>query len=115
MHPTPAQPECNGKNRYKQNRADFKPGEIILPDYAHLDTVIVINAPALNEAIEKCDGSDYEINAILHRYCAVLGQDMPEYGLDVDNDGYTITDYPSGAKIRNKWGANFDSTFRLNQ
>ncbi len=46
-------------------------GQIIYPDYANSDTLIVNNAEALNEYLPNCVGSDYEINKLLHLYCTV--------------------------------------------
>lgn len=36
----------------------FKTGEILYPDYAISDTMIVIDGPLLTQAIRECDGSD---------------------------------------------------------
>ena len=54
---------------FKVDRADFKDGEIVLPDYAHDDTLIVLNSFKLNEAIDNCEGTDGEIDSVLHLYC----------------------------------------------
>lgn len=54
---------------FKQNRADFKNGEIILPDYAHDDTLVVVDSEGLNKGIEDCDGTDGDIDSVLHRFC----------------------------------------------
>ena len=54
---------------FKQDRANFKNGEILLPDYAHTDTIVVMDADGLNEAIEKVDGSDGEIDSVLRLFC----------------------------------------------
>lgn len=95
---------------YKEYRADFKAGEILLPDYACNDTLIVVDAVGLNAAIEQCDGSDGDIAAVLYRHCAVYGQKMPEYGLDVDNTGYWLHDYSYKDSVRGTWDkTNFDS------
>lgn len=96
------------KQEYKQTRAEFRAGEIILPDYAHDDTLIVINPDGLNNAIEKVS-TDWEIDGVLHRFCAVMGQDMPDYGMDVDHEGYTLYDYQYKDMITVPWGTNFDS------
>lgn len=93
---------------FKETRSDFKAGEIILPDYAHNDTLIVVDPDGLNKAIENT-ATDWEINYALHRHCAILGQQIKDYGLDVDNEGYTLTDYSYMDTIRVKWGTNFDS------
>lgn len=57
------------KTEFKQDRANFKNGEILLPDYAHTDTIVVMDADGLNEAIEKVDGSDGEIDSVLRLFC----------------------------------------------
>lgn len=56
---------------FKENRADFKAGEILLPDYACSDTLIVVNAERLNKEINECDGGDGDIDSILHRNCII--------------------------------------------
>lgn len=94
---------------FKPDRANFKAGEILLPDYAHDDTLVVINPSGLNRDIDNCDGTDWEIAGALYRHCAVLGQEMPEYGLDVDNKGYILYDYAYKDSIHAKWGTHFDS------
>jgi hypothetical protein len=61
---------CNRqKQTFKTDRADFKAGEIVGPDYAHDDTLIVVDADKLNTAIYNCEGTDGEIDSILHLYC----------------------------------------------
>lgn len=47
----------------------YKNGEILYPDYAHSDTLTVIDADGLNQAATYCDGTDGEINIMLHQYC----------------------------------------------
>jgi len=54
------------------DRADFVMWEIILPDYAHSDTLVVIDPDGLNRAVDSCDGSDGDINIVLHQYCKKL-------------------------------------------
>lgn len=44
-------------------------GEVLLPDYAHPDTLIVVDAKSLNMAMKHSDGSDGNISYILHVYC----------------------------------------------
>lgn len=56
---------------FKPDRANFKKGEVLLPDYAHSDTLIVVNAERLNKEIEICDGSDGDIDSVLHRNCII--------------------------------------------
>jgi len=53
----------------------YKMGEILLPDYAHSDTLIVVNAPALNREIVNAE-TDGEINEVLHKHCAVTGKSV---------------------------------------
>jgi hypothetical protein len=48
---------------------EYKNGEILYPDYAHDDTLTVIDADGLNQAATYCDGTDGEINEMLHLYC----------------------------------------------
>jgi hypothetical protein len=92
-----------------QGMRTFSAGEILLPDYVHDDTLIVINPKGLNREIQTVDETDSELSAILYKYCAVLGQTQPDYGLNVDNIGYKLTDYSYNDTGRVKWGANFDS------
>lgn len=54
----------------------FKPGQILFPDYACSDTLIVNDAEGLNYAmgfIEQgiIDGTDGDIDSILHTYCRI--------------------------------------------
>jgi hypothetical protein len=91
------------------NLAPLRSGQILYPDYVHLDTLIVVNAALLNEGIDKCDGTDYEIAGLLYRYCVPMNFTMPEYGLDIDNEGYDLYDYSYKNSIRSMWGTNFDS------
>jgi|GEM_PF-3020475 len=103
------QPASRPEMVFKENRADFKAGEILLPDYAHNDTLVVVDPVGLNSAIEDC-WTDGDIAAALYRHCAVLGQKMPEYGIDVDNEGYWLHDYSYKDSIRGIWDkTNFDS------
>jgi len=65
--PTTTQPE---KIEY------FKPGQVLYPDYACTDTLIVMDADGLNrdiKAIEQglIDATDDEIDSILHLYCII--------------------------------------------
>ena len=48
---------------------EYKNGEILYPDYAHSDTLTVIDADGLNKAATYWDGSDSEINEALHQFC----------------------------------------------
>ena len=54
----------------------FKQGQLLEPDYACPDTLIVKDAVGLNKAmglIEQgvIDATDYEIDSVLHAYCEV--------------------------------------------
>lgn len=54
----------------------FYNGEVLLPDYANPDTLIVTNAEALNEAMAPIeqglvDAGDGDIAEVLYRYCVV--------------------------------------------
>ena len=54
----------------------FHNGEMLLPDYAITDTLIVIDAASLNKeigAIEQgiVDGTDGDISEIFYKYCSV--------------------------------------------
>jgi len=93
----------------KEGRADFRRWEIILPDYAHDDTLVVIDPEGLNRGIDSCDGSDGDINIVLHKYCKSV-IDQPFYGIiDCSKEGYTIVDYAYRDTLFVKWGTNFDS------
>jgi hypothetical protein len=49
----------------------FKEGEILLPDYACSDTLIVIDAAGLNKGMALIDGTDGEIDSVLHIHCKI--------------------------------------------
>lgn len=87
------------KEKYKEeNTFGFKAGQILYPDYCHHDTLVVVDPIGLNEALRKVDGSDYEIAGALYRHCVPLGWERPEYGLDIDYDGYHLYDYANEEK-----------------
>ena len=52
--------------------------DILLPDYAHSDTLIVFNADALNTLFDGVDlpvpATDSEIDSVLHKYCLDFNQ-----------------------------------------
>lgn len=51
---------------FETDDTKFYNGEILLPDYVHLDTLIVIDAKLLNWCMEKYDiSSDGDINDVL--------------------------------------------------
>ncbi len=90
-------------------------GEVLYPDYAHGDTLIVIDPDGLNKYIVNM-WSDGDINFVLSRHCVVKGWTMPEYGIDIDDSGYHVTDYPYGNITSVPWGTDFDSLMlSLNQ
>lgn len=48
----------------------FQNAQVLLPDYAHTDTLIVIDAQGLNAAIETLQPrTDGEISDLLYTYC----------------------------------------------
>lgn len=52
----------------------FKQGQILLPDYACPDTLIVVDADGLNKGMALVeqgiiDATDYQIDSILHTHC----------------------------------------------
>lgn len=56
-------------NQNTQEHHTYKNGEILLPDYVHLDTLIVVNADSLNWAMGYYDpASDGDIADILRIY-----------------------------------------------
>lgn len=51
---------------YETDDTSFKNGEILLPDYVHTDTLIVVDAKFLNECMQNYDiASDGDINDVL--------------------------------------------------
>lgn len=97
------------KSHIQHPGSQYIAGEIIYPDYAHGDTLVVIDPDGLNDAMAVSEGTDWDINTILHRYCAVLGQEMPDYGMDMYDDAYILYDYTYKDTMVVKWGTNFDS------
>jgi hypothetical protein len=49
----------------------FSNWQVLLPDYAHADTLIVVNADSLNAIFSREDApaTDGEIDSLLHLYC----------------------------------------------
>lgn len=70
----------------------FYAGQILLPDYVHEDTLIVVNPQGLQEEIQDCEGSDYAIWYILHKNCATLNMTIGDYQVNINNVGYTVYD-----------------------
>lgn len=55
---------------YETDDTHYYKGEVLYPDYAHDDTLMVNNADSLNWCIEHYDiASDGDINDVLHAYC----------------------------------------------
>lgn len=83
-------------NKPTHSITQFTNGQILLPDYAHNDTLVVQDAASLNNAFDttynKVPETDQEINDALHNYCLPLPSRAVDYGMDVDSTGYTIWD-----------------------
>lgn len=65
-----------GDNKQPETVGYFNQGQILLPDMACPDTLIVIDAIGLNKGmalIEQgfIDASDYQIDSILHTHCVI--------------------------------------------
>ncbi len=57
------------QHTYETDDLSFKNGEVLYPDYAHQDTLIVVNADSLNWCMENYDiASDGDIWDVLHAY-----------------------------------------------
>lgn len=71
-------------------------GQVLTPDYTHVDVLVVTDPIGLNNIFGKPNDSlptsDYEIGDILYRHCAVANTYQSDYGLDIDSTGYTIWD-----------------------
>jgi hypothetical protein len=89
-------------------QGQYKMGQIILPDYAHDDTLIVVNAPGLNREIVNAS-TDWEIWGTLHRHCATAGEEQAEYGVNIAEEGYQVIDRGNQNSITVPWTAKFDS------
>lgn len=66
----------NARNTTFINATEFKTGDILLPDYACSDTLIVQDATGLNKDIALIeqgiiDATDSVIDSTLHIYCTV--------------------------------------------
>lgn len=74
----------------------FTKGEVLYPDYAHTDTLVVEDATSLNNAFDstynEVPATDGEISDVLHDFCHPYTMKWSDYGLDVDSTGYTIWD-----------------------
>lgn len=103
------------KPAQKQMAEDSNPfinGETLAPDYAHDDSLIVINADKLNEIFDGVNvallpTTDGDISDTLHKYCIPVNSHVnnSEYQFNVDQTGYDI--YSDGKLIgRLNYGAN---------
>lgn len=63
----------NSANAVHTQQNKFYNGEILLPDYVHLDTLVVVAADSLNRMMPQTDGSDFEINQLLGAFCVPVG------------------------------------------
>lgn len=74
----------------------YHKGEILYPDYAHVDTLVVEDAASLNSVFDPINDqlpeTDSAISEELHNFCHPLTIKWSDYGLDVDSTGYTIWD-----------------------
>lgn len=91
-------------NHQRDTYTKYCAGQIILPDYSHDDTLIVINPKGLEEELKNCSGSDYSIWYTLHKNCAVINQTIGDYQLNVNNYGYTVFD--SQDTVSAEWDSN---------
>lgn len=69
-HQLPAEPVYNVANDVNS----FHVGDTLLPDYAHSDTLVVVDADSLNYLFDGVDATilpttDSEIDSVLHLYC----------------------------------------------
>lgn len=82
-------------------REQFSNNEILLPDYVHDDTLLVVNADAINKAFDDSYKSnndaipgDYWIDSLLRKNCRPMVSKslMLDYQLDVLNDTIWMKD-----------------------
>lgn len=60
----------------------FKAGQVLLPDYACPDTLIVVDAVGLNKAFAYVEqdigwGSDADCDSLIHQYCKPINDKQP--------------------------------------
>lgn len=60
----------------------FKQGDVLYPDYACPDTLIVIDALILNKAYAYIEqdiewGSDADCDSLIHQYCRPINDNQP--------------------------------------
>jgi len=78
--------QSNAERHYQSDISDiqldtlnsFKDGDILYPDYACPDTLIVMNGVELDKVFRTTSlpivGSDNETDSVLHRYCLTFNQ-----------------------------------------
>lgn len=94
----------------------FYNGEILYPDYAHNDTLVVFNAKELNRIFDGVDVSllpktDADISGILYKYAIQLNTSFSsQYGLEIEDTKDAIYYY---IWDRNRLVAKFPSTSDL--
>lgn len=86
----------------------YKAGEMILPDYAIRDTLIVVDPVGLNRDIVNA-ATDWEISEVMYLHCAILGQEQAEYGVNIAEEGYQVIDNAYKNSVTVPWNVNFDS------
>lgn len=60
-----------GEGKTYETDTKFHKYEILYPDYAHTDTLVVIQADSLNWCMEHYDiASDGDISDVLYAYCS---------------------------------------------
>ena len=47
----------------------YQNGEILYPDMVHDDTLVVVDAGKLGHEVRQSDGTDEDIDFLLHKYC----------------------------------------------
>lgn len=58
---------------YETSDTNYVTGQILLPDYVHPDTLVVVNADSLNWCMENYDATcDGDILDILNAFCKPL-------------------------------------------
>lgn len=73
---------CKGENKEPVYVEYFKNGQVLLPDYACPDTLIVIDAIGLNKAMAYVEqdiywGSDADCDSLIHIYCKPINNNQP--------------------------------------
>lgn len=93
----------------------YKAGEMIFPDYAIRDTLIVVDPVGLNRDIVNAS-TDWEISEVMYLHCAILGQEQTEYGVNIAEEGYQVIDNAYKNSVTVPWNVNFDSLMmKLNE